>query len=246
MKEYFGKSAGKYKQAKEKKYLLTPAISRNIPKGKKGETLLDIGCGDGFFCGIATKKGYKYYGIDISNDMVNRAKEDFPKGKFCVVSADDFTKVLNQKFDVILINMLFPCISNKLDFKNIFLEAKKALKNNGRIIVGSTHSCFDGYMKAGVLGIGRNIIETDFKGYYESSQKYKVKRNFDGKKFIFEDHHWMISDYVNCITDCGLKLVHMDECKPVKAFCKSDHQYVKNSHKLPIFFVMVIVKESIQ
>lgn len=243
MKEYYGKSAKKYKQAKEKKYLLTPAIIRNLPKGQEGMTLLDVGSGDGFFCDIAIEKGYRYYGIDISKDMVDRSKIDFPNGKFTVTSATAFTKTLKQKFDVILINMVFPCIDNKDDFKQIFVEAKNALKKTGRIIVGSTHSCFDGYMKAGILKIGLDIIETDFQGYFQSGQRYTVNRNFNGQKFVFEDYHWMLSDYVNSIAEHDMKLIFMDECKPVDVFNKDDRDFIERSRKFPIFFVMVIEKQ---
>ena len=232
----------KYKQAKEKKYLLTPALIRHLPKGKKGSTLLDVGSGDGFFFNIAIEKGYRYYGVDISEDMIDGSRKDFPKGEFRVASATSFTKVLKQKFDVIIINMVFPCISNKEDFKRIFVEAEKALKDDGIIILGSTHSCFDGYMKVGVLKLGIDIIDTDFKGYFQSAQKYTVKRNFDGQKFVFEDYHWMISDYVNSITESGMKLVLMDECKPVDSYSKKDYDFIKKSHKFSIFFIIVIEK----
>lgn len=242
MKEYSGKSSHKYIQAKDKRYLLTPAIIRHIPKCKGEMGFLDVGCGDGFFYDIATKKGYKYYGIDISKDMVNRSKHSYPNGNFAIGSATSFTKKIKQKFDIILINMVSPCLNNKKDFDRIFAEAKKALTDSGQIIIGSTHSCFDGYMKVGVLKRGLGIIKTNFKGYFESGQKYLVNRNFNGKKFVFEDHHWMFSDYINSIAANGMKLVFMDECKPAHLFDGKDKNFIKESYQFPIFFVLGIKK----
>jgi hypothetical protein len=149
---------------------------------------------------------------------------------------------VKNKFDVILINMVFPCIDNRKDFKQIFKEAKKALKPGGVILIGTTHSCFDGYMKVGVLELGLDIINTDFKGYHHSGQQYTVNRNFEGEKFVFEDYHWMLSDYVNCISDCGLKIIHMDECKPIDLSDCDDENFKKRSKQFPIFFVFVVTK----
>ena len=48
-----------------------------IGKHKSGETLLDIGCGEGFFLSNAAKAGYTTKGIEISRDAAEYAGREF-------------------------------------------------------------------------------------------------------------------------------------------------------------------------
>lgn len=48
-----------------------------IRKHKDGKTLLDIGCGEGFFLFNATKAGYTTKGIEISQDAAEYAEREF-------------------------------------------------------------------------------------------------------------------------------------------------------------------------
>ena len=48
-----------------------------IKKYKKGTTLLDVGCGEGFFLFNASKAGYGTKGIELSQDAVAYAQKEF-------------------------------------------------------------------------------------------------------------------------------------------------------------------------
>lgn len=115
MKEYFGSSANLYHQTSGKQNILIPAILRHIPQTKKFQKkLLDVACGNADFNPLVRKKGYVYVGLDISSDMIGRAKKDFPEGEYVVAPATDFTKKIKDEFYVILISMLFPAFSEKI------------------------------------------------------------------------------------------------------------------------------------
>jgi 2-polyprenyl-3-methyl-5-hydroxy-6-metoxy-1,4-benzoquinol methylase len=62
MKEYYGKSAKNYKQPSDKYIRLFPAIERVLGKiNLAGNTVLDVGCGDGILFQMFSGRGFDIY-----------------------------------------------------------------------------------------------------------------------------------------------------------------------------------------
>lgn len=239
MKEYFGKNAKKYKQTKGKQHILFPVLRKYISLTKpKILNLLDVGCGNGDFYQIAKEKGYKYFGLDISSEMIQRAKTDYPNGKFLVSPATDFSSKYSQKFERVVISMLFPSIRSKKEITDILKESKKVLSKSGLILIGLPYPCFDGYMQYGILG--RKGVTTDFKGYFQSKAEFKIEHPLEGVKFTFEDCHWTLSDYIDCTKNTGLSIDYIDECKPDQSLQKVDKEFFEERNKFPTYMVIVL------
>ncbi|ACS78899.1 class I SAM-dependent methyltransferase [Maridesulfovibrio salexigens] len=65
------------------------------------KTFLDVGCNEGFFCGYALFDGArKVVGIDINEQFIQSAKQNFPGCDFRVQSWNDLPS--DEKYDVIL------------------------------------------------------------------------------------------------------------------------------------------------
>ena len=92
--------------------------------GKKG-SILDIGCGPGFFLNEAKKSGWKVKGIEPSEYASNFAKKNFNLN-IINCNYEDLKKNLKEKFDVlyshgVLEHIIDPCNY----FKNIGFFLKK-------------------------------------------------------------------------------------------------------------------------
>ena len=101
-------------------------------------SVLDLGCGSGWTSIFLAKLGCSVTGVDISEEMIDIAKENakkennLPKGKIKFVAADIEKISFKNQFDRVLIyDGLHHCPDEKKVLKNIF----KALKPGGMVLV---------------------------------------------------------------------------------------------------------------
>ena len=106
---------------------------------KEGETVLDLGSGAGLDCFLSAKKvgeNGKVIGIDMTSEMVEKARENATKGDFKNVEFRlgeiENLPVADNSVDVIISN----CVINlSPDKQRVFNEAFRVLKSGGRLMV---------------------------------------------------------------------------------------------------------------
>lgn len=106
---------------------------------KEGETVIDLGSGPGVDCFLAAKrvgeKG-KVIGIDMTPEMLDKARENARKGNYENVEFRlgeiEHLPVADNTADVVISNCVINLTSNK---KKVYEEAFRALKPGGRIMV---------------------------------------------------------------------------------------------------------------
>jgi ubiquinone/menaquinone biosynthesis C-methylase UbiE len=107
---------------------------------KPGVELLDVGCGTGFFCKLASDKGAVITGLDATPEFVAEAKNRLPSANFMIGEMEELP--FNDKsFDVVCGFNSFQYAANT---KVALTEAKRVLANEGKLIVmiwGNKEDC---------------------------------------------------------------------------------------------------------
>lgn len=106
---------------------------------KEGERVLDLGSGAGFDCFLAAKKvgkQGKVIGVDMTPEMLDKARANAKKGKYTNVEFRlgeiENLPVADSSVDVIISNCVINLAPNK---KRVFEEACRVLVPNGRMMV---------------------------------------------------------------------------------------------------------------
>lgn len=95
---------------------------------KKGENILDAGCGPGLHCKKIKDLGGIPYGIDISKNMIKNLRKKKIKGN--IENIENFN--LNKKFDKALSAGVFEFIKNQ---DSAIKSIKKHLKKKGILVL---------------------------------------------------------------------------------------------------------------
>jgi len=146
---------------------------------------LEIGCGTGKNTEWLLQKAEHITAIDLSEEMLSKAKQKIHSEKVKFIQADinsewSFT---NQMYDLISFSLVLEHIEN-LD--HVFKEAYKKLNNGGFVYIGELHP---------------------FKQYSGSKARFETE---EGIKIVqCYNHH--ISDFVRAAKNYGLNVFGVDE-----------------------------------
>jgi ubiquinone/menaquinone biosynthesis C-methylase UbiE len=102
--------------------------------------LLDVGCGSGLFSSLAYIHGAEVTGIDASEQLVAEARQREPAVEFLTGEMESLP-FADDSFDLVC---GFNSFQYAADVKNALTEARRVLKDNGRLVVmiwGNKEEC---------------------------------------------------------------------------------------------------------
>ena len=103
---------------------------------EKPQTVLDVGCGEGWLIRQLADHGVMGIGIDVVPELIEFAAQK-GKGQFLILSYEDLSlETIGQTFDVIVCNF---SLIGKESVNYIFQQAPKLLNEGGALIIQTLH-----------------------------------------------------------------------------------------------------------
>ena len=115
-------------------YLAYRDLPELIAKYVAGNRGLDFGCGAGRSTRFLKRLGFEVTGIDISSEMLEKARDQDPSGDYLLIEDDRFELLQRDFFDLILASFPFdniPGIDRKTE---LFRSLRSLLKPSGIFI----------------------------------------------------------------------------------------------------------------
>ena len=108
-----------------------PAI---IVEHVKGKRALDFGCGAGRSTRFLERLGFETVGVDISEDMLKKAREGGSGGDYRLIGEGDFSQFRDGTFDLVLSAFTFDNVPTLKKKARNFREIRRLIKSEGRMV----------------------------------------------------------------------------------------------------------------
>lgn len=165
-----------------------------------GKTVLDLGCGYGWYTEYFRQIGAKAVGCDGAEKMIELSKKQYPECQFDVVDAEKVFPYENDTFDLVFCNQVLMDLEN---IDNLLGEVQRVLKTDGTFYMAIVHPAF--------YHCEWGKDETGFKKA-KIMEKYLTHYSFDNDFWGSTRHyHRTVSWYLNTIVKHGFQFVWMGE-----------------------------------
>jgi SAM-dependent methyltransferase len=116
-------------------YLAYRDLPDIIARFVTGRGAVDFGCGTGRSSRFIQQMGFKVTGIDIAENMIQKARELDPDGDYRHVEEGDFGILPKNSFDLVLSVFTFDNIPSHANRIRLFTGFRDLLKGNGKVIL---------------------------------------------------------------------------------------------------------------
>ena len=190
-----------------KKYVTLPSFQKITPN-VKNKSVLDLGCGDGFFTRLLAKqKPSEIIGVDISQELINKAVEKENQHNLHITYlAEDVLKLkLNKKFNIITSVYLLNYSKTLKELDVMCKVIYSHLNENGTFSFITLNPSLKP-MKD--FEYERRFTNLNGNSFFKDGDQVKCEMNEKGKTpFSFVSYYWSKETYESCLKKAGFKSI---------------------------------------
>lgn len=188
--------------------LILPNVIRLLDI-KKGELILDLACGEGFFARRYLANGAQVVGVDIAKELIEIAQKQSPTIKYYVAGADKIPFVADGSVDKMTIILALQNIEN---VTGTFKECARVLKPGGKLLIVLNHPAFRIPKASGWGWTTDNLVQYRRVDKYMSELREKIDMTpgtAAGEQTI--SFHRPMQYFVKLLGKSGLGITNMEE-----------------------------------
>lgn len=188
------------------KKIIVPGIVSLLPEKKKSkEKALDVCCGEGYYSRLLKERGYQVFGVDISEKMIEKAKEKSAGIDYHCSDAADMSFLKANSFDLAVCSM---GLIDTPDLEGTLREIHRVMKGGSYLVISIIHPCFD-RPRTGAWERDADGKKLHFK-IDNYMREGTITINWDMKrlKYPFETigYHRTLATYLNAVIDGGFSI----------------------------------------
>lgn len=227
---------------------------------QKGEAVLDVGCGTGFFSKAFVEAGAKVTGVDVGKELLVMAKERVPAATFLVQSAEQMKDVPSNAFAKVVIVL---ALQNIEQAGSALAEAARVVQREGKVYIVLNHpvlripqasswgwdpepeSAAQPRFRAGpaqVSGVGVQYRRLDS---YLSEKKVKIQMHpGDNPSEVTWSFHRSLQFYFKAFQKSGLVVERLEEWVSHRTTGAGPRKAAedKSRAEFPLFMALVLKK----
>jgi len=168
----------------------------------RGHAVLDFGCGTGRSTRFLRDHGFDVTGVDISGEMIDRARALDPSGAYIQIADGDFAAIRDRRFDLVFCAFTFDNIPGPDHRAALLRGLRDLLTATGRIVmIASTAEIYQ-YEWA---SFSTNAFPENAHADSGDSVRIVMKDVPDSRPVV--DILWQDWDYTELFDESGLELV---------------------------------------
>jgi SAM-dependent methyltransferase len=204
-------------------------------KIKSEYTVVDIGCGVGYYSNMMAKNGAKVIGVDPNPEYLKIAEKNaMPNTEFMMMdigNSEELKKIPNESADIIFMSdaLLFyfvsPDTKKKPNLEKLFSDIRRILKPNGTFVSVEPHYIF---WLSPWLG--------------EEEHPYTILTEYNNKKFGVTA---TISKLIQSFSKGGFSITWMEELTPDNSFKNIDSRAYNFAMEFPLWQLFELCKRDL-
>lgn len=206
-----------------------PSLRALLP-ALEGKSVLDLGCGFGWFCRWTVGEGAaSVLGLDVSKRMLERAKAETADGRVSYRRSNlETVELPRAAFDLVYSSLALHYVEN---LEYLIRQVHVALRPGGRLVFSVEHPIYTAPSAPGWREIdGRRIWPVD-------SYLAEGSRATDWLAKGVIKQHRTIGGYLTILLRTGFALRHLEEWAPTEAQM-AEHPEWKGERERPSFLLV--------
>lgn len=210
-------------------HLCLPIILKEIQgeKNLQGGTLLDAGCGEGFFTRQLAPFFKNVIGVGSSQEMIALAEQQKNAENLSYFVSDLCQINLpNETVGVVVAVSSLHYLKNVVESEKAFREFHRILESKGKLLFSVVHPCFN------------TLPDEPPKNYFGNELYFGKMIGSDGRILKMGAYQHKISDYINQLVQCGFKIEKVFEPEVSISLLQKHLLFFKRNQNYPQFLLI--------